>query len=108
MKNVCINNWLKNFLGRPAGGKFCGALKSFCRMQNLTQASTSLDSAHQEQLILTYSNVHGAATTARRLIKLICVVVQIRRAPSVAPPPPRRQRDTLAELLKCAQRRRIV
>ena len=37
----------------------CGALKSFCRMQNLTKASTSLDSAHQEQLIATTFGVNG-------------------------------------------------
>ena len=32
----------------------CGDLKSFFRMQNLVKASTSLNSAHQEQLIARY------------------------------------------------------
>jgi hypothetical protein len=35
------------------------ALESFCRMQNLTKASTSLDSAHQEQLIATTFGANG-------------------------------------------------
>ena len=45
---------LRGVGGYPEHGKVLfGALKSFFRMQNLTKASTSLDSAHQEQLIAT-------------------------------------------------------
>ena len=73
MKNVCINNWLKNFLGRPAGGKFCGALESFCRMQNHTKARISLDSAHQEQLIATLTCTYFATSDSLKQSGLVCV-----------------------------------
>jgi hypothetical protein len=39
--------------------KFCVALKSFFKMQNLVKASTSLNSAHPEQLIATSFGANG-------------------------------------------------
>ena len=51
---------LRGVGGYPEHGKVLfGALKSFFRMQNLTKASTSLDSAHQEQLIATTFGANG-------------------------------------------------
>ena len=49
---------------RKGGGSrgqkvLCGELKSFCRMQNLVKASTSLNSAHQEQLIAPCLGANG-------------------------------------------------
>jgi hypothetical protein len=51
---------LRGVGGYPEHGKVLfGALKSFFRMQNLTKASTSLDSAHQQQLIATSFGANG-------------------------------------------------
>jgi hypothetical protein len=46
----------KSFSGQKV---LCGELKSFCRMQNLVKASTSLNSAHQEQLIAPCLGANG-------------------------------------------------
>ena len=51
---------LRGVGGYPEHGKVLfGALKSFFRMQNLVKASTSLNSAHQEQLIATSFGANG-------------------------------------------------
>jgi hypothetical protein len=53
--------------GSEHGKVLCGALKSFFKMQNLVKASTSLNSAHQEQLIAPCLGANGPRGTSNHL-----------------------------------------
>jgi hypothetical protein len=58
-RNKKIGHHVGEGVGSEHGKVLCGALKSFCRMQNLVKASTSLNSAHPEQLIATSFGANG-------------------------------------------------